>query len=306
MKSILFILTCTIIACCCNCQMKSQQDTVLSGIDSANSYTNPLLQRGTEPWVIYHDSFYYYTQSTENEISLWKTSDLTQLRTAMHKIIYNPKGQVGHAHIWAPELHFIQGKWFLYYTADDGNTDNHQLYVAVNDSTDPMKGNPWTLSSDRILISIPTYEWERQWICPDGSQSAYPIYVNENPQAFITPTKVNIYYSASGLWTPYYCIGKLEADINSDLLDPHSWKKYSEPVFMHNAKDSIFSPGGSVFFYSPKRSNWYMIYHARNKPNDAPGEIDSRSPRLQPIQQSPNGDLILGKPIRIDSLLPCP
>lgn len=360
MKSILFILTCTIIACCCNCQMKSQQDTALSDIDSANSYTNPLLQRGTEPWVIYHDSFYYYTQSTENEISLWKTSDLTQLRTAMHKIIYDPKGQVGHAHIWAPELHFIQGKWFLYYTADDGNTDNHQLYVAVNDSTDPMKGafiykghivtdkqkswaihpntffiddkqyliwsgwqtkradeetqciyiasmeNPWTLSSDRILISIPTYEWERQWICPDGSQSAYPIYVNENPQAFITPTKVNIYYSASGLWTPYYCIGKLEANIDSDLLDPHSWKKYSEPVFMHNAKDSIFSPGGSVFFYSPKRSNWYMIYHARNKPNDAPGEIDSRSPRLQPIQQSPNGDLILGKPIRIDSLLPCP
>ena len=362
MKSILFILTCTIIACCCNCQMKSQQDTALSDIDSANSYTNPLLQRGTEPWVIYHDSFYYYTQSTENEISLWKTSDLTQLRTAMHKIIYDPKGQVGHAHIWAPELHFIQGKWFLYYTADDGNTDNHQLYVAVNDSTDPMKGafiykghivtdkqkswaihpntffiddkqyliwsgwpkrriveetqciyiasmkNPWTLSSNRVMISKPEYSWERQWINPDGSRTAYPIYVNEAPTFFKSQDgdKLCIYYSASGCWSPYYCVGMLTADADADLLNPASWHKADKPVFCSSPQDSIWGPGSVSFVPSPDETEWYVLYHARPIPNGITGGDESRSIRMQKVGWDENGMPVLGSPVRLDTLLPKP
>lgn len=44
--------------------------------------------------------------------------------------------------------------------------------------------NPWTLSSDRVLISKPEYEWECQWVNPDGSKTAYPIHVNEAPHFF--------------------------------------------------------------------------------------------------------------------------
>ena len=73
--------------------------------------------------------------------------------------------------------------------------------------------NPWTLSSDRVLISKPEYEWECQWVNPDGSKTAYPIHVNEAPHFFQPKNKdkVCIFYSASGSWTPYYCVGLLTA-----------------------------------------------------------------------------------------------
>ena len=28
--------------------------------------------------------------------------------------------------VWAPEIHRIDGKWYVYYAADDGNSDNHR------------------------------------------------------------------------------------------------------------------------------------------------------------------------------------
>ena len=42
--------------------------------------------------------------------------------------------------LWAPEIHRINDKWYIYYAADDGNTDNHQIYVLENDARTPMEG----------------------------------------------------------------------------------------------------------------------------------------------------------------------
>ena len=135
------------------------------------------------------------------------------------------------------------------------------------------------------MIAEPEYEWERQWISPDGSKTAYPIHVNESPQFFESKNKdkVLIYYCASGSWTPYYCIGLLTADAGSDLTNAASWKKQDTPVFEQQPEDSVFGPGSPSFVPTPDEKEWYMLYHARKIPNDAPGATDSRSPRLQKI-----------------------
>lgn len=357
--SIILLTTTMLLFGCGSRNSSGKHQTEIPETDST-MYSNPLLEAGAEPWVTYHNGNYYYTQGSESEITLWKTKDLSKLSSAEHKIIYTPVQQTAKYHLWAPELHYIDNKWYLYYTADDGNTDNHQIYVAENPSANPLEGqfqykahistdtgnswaihpnvfsigrkqymiwsgwqqrrteaetqciyiaemrNAWSLSSERVLISRPEYEWERQWVNPDGNKSAYPIYVNENPQSFISHDKVIIYYCASGSWTPYYCVGKLEADIKSNLLNPKSWKKSREPIFMQNARDSIFSTGGLCFVQSRDKSRWYMLYHARKIPNDAPGAIDSRSPRMQPIGLTSSGEPILGKPVPTDSLLQKP
>lgn len=128
--------------------------------------------------------------------------------------------------------------------------------------------NPWTLSSDRVLISKPEYEWECQWVNPDGSKTAYPIHVNEAPHFFQPKNKdkVCIFYSASGSWTPYYCVGLLTADANANLLDPASWKKHPTPVFQQKPENEVFGPGGSSFVSSPDGKECYMLYHARQIP----------------------------------------
>ena len=43
--------------------------------------------------------------------------------------------------------------------------ENQCIYIAEME-------NPWTLASDRILISEPEYEWECQWISIDGNKTA--------------------------------------------------------------------------------------------------------------------------------------
>ena len=101
--------------------------------------------------------------------------------------------------------------------------------------------NPWTLATERVLISKPEYEWERQWVNPDGGRTAYPIYVNESPQYFHSKDNrtVIVYYAASGCWSPYYCTGMLTADADSDLLNPASWKKSPVPVFQQITEDGV-------------------------------------------------------------------
>ena len=56
------------------------------------------------------------------------------------KEVWVPKDPSNSYHLWNPEIRNIDGKWYIYFAADDGNTDNHQIYVIENDSPDPMQG----------------------------------------------------------------------------------------------------------------------------------------------------------------------
>jgi GH43 family beta-xylosidase len=167
--------------------------------------------------------------------------------------------------------------------------------------------NPWTLASDRILISKPEYEWECQWISVDGNKTGYPIHVNEAPQFFRSKNKdkLLIYYSASGNWTPYYCVGLLTADANSDLLNPNSWKKSLEPVFKQAPENHVYGPGSLCFIPSPDKKEWYILYHARNALRDM-FVLDGRTTRIQKIEWDENGIPILGIPQKESTLLQKP
>jgi GH43 family beta-xylosidase len=46
--------------------------------------------------------------------------------------------------IWAPELHFYDGKFYFYFTADDGQNINHRIWVLENSSPDPTFGT-WVM-----------------------------------------------------------------------------------------------------------------------------------------------------------------
>lgn len=154
--------------------------------------------------------------------------------------------------------------------------------------------NPWTLKSKRILISRPEYEWERQWITANGLRSAYPIFVNENPEAFLSPDgkKVIVAYSASGIWTTYNSLGLLYADTRSNLLDPHSWTKISEPQFVADSTSGLFGTSNISMVQSTDRTKTYMLYEAKHEEN---GYIP-RDIRLKEITWDKNGLPVFGEP----------
>src|SRR3954471_11569177 len=79
--------------------------TVLRSHKQQATFKNPILPSGADPWNIYKDGFYYYTHTMGDSIVIWKTKDLTQLRTAEKKTIWiPPKGKPYSRQLWAPEM----------------------------------------------------------------------------------------------------------------------------------------------------------------------------------------------------------
>src|SRR5579884_2487193 len=109
------------------------------------TFTNPLLDSGPDPWVESRDGWYYYMNTTTVNLVVRKTRDITGLRDAQSKVVWQPPATGPYSKdIWAPEIHFVNGKWYIYFAADDhGDNRTHRIYVIENASSDPLSGD-WT------------------------------------------------------------------------------------------------------------------------------------------------------------------
>lgn len=319
------------------------------------TFTNPLLPAGADPWCMYKDGYYYYTHTTGRNITLWKTKSIADLKSAEKKVVFTPPAKGPYSkELWAPEIHFLQNKWYIYFAADSGKNIDHRMWVLENSAADPLQGewtvkgklttpddkwsidgsvfehnrqlymiwsgwegdvngqqniymakmkNPWTVESKRVKISSPEYAWERNGKIsnPDDPPN---VYVNEGPQVLVNGNKLFLIYSASGCWTDTYALGMLSAKSNSDLMDPKSWKKSSEPVFKQSIENSVYAPGHNSFFQSPDGKENYILYHANAKPGQGCGGY--RSPRAQKFTWNKDGTPNFGVPVKEGELLLIP
>jgi GH43 family beta-xylosidase len=133
------------------------------------TFTNPLLPAGADPWSVYKDGYYYYTQTFGNRLVLWKTKSISRLATAPQKTVFTPpKGTLYSKQLWAPELHFINNKWYLYFAADSGRNEDHRIWVLENSSRDPLQGQ-WNLkgkvadASDKWAIDASVFQHKGRW-----------------------------------------------------------------------------------------------------------------------------------------------
>ncbi|MGI4883513.1 MAG: glycoside hydrolase family 43 protein [Janthinobacterium lividum] len=323
---------------------------------AAATFTNPLLPAGADPWTIYHGGYYYYTHTTGRNLTLWKTKSLADLKTAEHKVVWTPPATGPNSHdIWAPELHFLRGKWYLYYAADAGTNDSHRLWVLENASPDPLQGtwtdrgkladpaadkwaidgsvfenngqlyliwsgwegdangrqniylapmqSPWALAGPRVLVSTPTYAWERNGDLNSPNDPPH-VDVNEGPEVLRHGDKLYLVYSASGCWTDFYALGMLTAAASSDLRTSAAWTKTPTPVFQQSPENKVYAPGHNSFFLSPDGQQNWLLYHA----NDAPGQGCGRfrTPRMQPFTWGPDGAPSFGQPVPAGQALAVP
>ncbi|GAB3586013.1 glycoside hydrolase family 43 protein [Hymenobacter daeguensis] len=111
---------------------------------SGRTFTNPLKVNGPDPWVIRRGGFYYYTNTMGRNITLWKASTLEGVKEATGAVVWTPPAAGPNStQIWAPELHFLGGKWYLYYTASDKakpSDATRYVFVLENSSADPTTG----------------------------------------------------------------------------------------------------------------------------------------------------------------------
>lgn len=284
------------------CQSKdnNSKETNLVNTNLAEiTFNNKLTNKGQDPWVIWHKDAYYYCYSSNRGVHVAKADNLGEIGDAKAELVWTPSDMAYCSEIWAPELHFIDGHWYIYVAADNGNNENHRMLClegtgesplekfqqksVLKDSTDrwAIDGtvmdykdklyfiwsgwegtenvaqniyiaemeNPWTISSERTMISCPEYDWE----------TIGEPHVNEGPTVLELNGTYHVVYSASGSWTDDYCLGMLTLD-GKDPMKADAWKKQDTPVF--SKTDAIFGPGHASFTTSPDGSKHFIVYHA--------------------------------------------
>ncbi|SFE06422.1 Beta-xylosidase, GH43 family [Paenibacillus catalpae] len=109
----------------------------------------PIILQRADPWVYKHeDGFYYFTASVPeyDRIEVRRASTIAGLAEAEPVVAWrrHASGMMS-ANIWAPEIHFIDGKWYIYFAAarttetNDGLFD-HRMFVLENESANPLEG----------------------------------------------------------------------------------------------------------------------------------------------------------------------
>lgn len=270
-------------------------------------WSNPILPQRADPHVALHsDGWYYFTATVPeyDRIELRRARTLEGLATAETKVVWrkHASGPMSH-HIWAPEIHSINGKWYVYFAAGRAEAIwDIRMYVLENDSANPLEGT-WAekgqikMNWESFTLDATTFEhrgarylvWaqsvpERQgtslfiakmdtpWTItgtqacltrPELAWERIGHNVNEAPAVIHRNGRLFMTYSASAT-DANYCVGLLTADENADLLDPQSWSKSPTPVFKSNPATSQYGPGHNCFTTTPDGKTDILVYHARN------------------------------------------
>ncbi len=107
--------------------------------------TNPLILQRADPDIYRHTDGYYYFTATVPEydlIELRRAESIQGLSTAAPSVIWraHASGEMA-SHIWAPELHTVDGSWYVYFAAgSSSNVWDIRVYVLSNDSANPLEG----------------------------------------------------------------------------------------------------------------------------------------------------------------------
>jgi len=151
---------------------------------AAATFTNPVLGQGADPFVTVVDGRYWSIQSTGNGVSLRSSASLTTLGTAEAETIFSGgDGGSPCCEWWAPELHEIDGRWYVYVAADDGDNVNHRSYVLKADKIEgpyrfagelALPGRHWSIDSTVFTVGSKRYvAWSGWPGATNGQQNLY-------------------------------------------------------------------------------------------------------------------------------------
>lgn len=271
-------------------------------------FDNPIAEQRADPWVHKTDDGIYYLIATVPEydrIVIRKANSINGLKEAKEKEVWHKHktGVMGH-HIWAPELHKIDGVWYIYFAAGEAeNIWNIRMWVLSNPSEDPMKG-AWTeagqIKTQKESFSLDATTFvhkEKRYLIwaqnVRGGSHGTALVLSEmkNPTTLTGPEVIltepefswekmkynvnegpavimkneKIFVTYSASATNHnYCMGLLWIDAEADLLDASNWHKSPGPVFYTNEDLKRYGPGHNSFTTAEDGKTTVMIYHARD------------------------------------------
>lgn len=114
-----------------------------------NIYNNPIVIQRADPCIYKHiDGYYYFTASVPafDSIELRRAKKINDLQDSETVTVWrkHESGEMSQL-IWAPEIHYINNKWYIYFAAAPdrtvtGITFNHKMYVIECEAENPLEG----------------------------------------------------------------------------------------------------------------------------------------------------------------------
>ncbi|WP_026931676.1 glycoside hydrolase family 43 protein [Glycomyces tenuis] len=153
---------------------------------TAGRFPNPFIEQRADPQIVRHsDGRYYFTATVPSfdRIVLRASESLAGLREAEEVTIWtaHESGPMG-SHIWAPELHWIDGAWYVYFAAGEAGDETAdvwriRMYVLENTGANPLEGT-WT-ERGRIRTPIDSFSLDATTFACAGRR--YLCWAQHNP-----------------------------------------------------------------------------------------------------------------------------
>lgn len=203
-------------------------------------FPNPLIDQRADPWVCRHaDGYYYLTASVPeyDRIELRRSRTLAGLADGERAVVWTkPPSGPNSALIWAPELHHIDGKWYIYFAAAPSEEIvdglfNHRMYVLENGSSDPFAGD-W-IEKGRIATAWDTFSLDATSFAHRGKR--YLVWAQKAPDI---EGNSNLYISE--MENPWTLRGKQALLTKPDL----PWERIG---FLVNEGPAVLERGGKLF-----------------------------------------------------------
>ncbi|KAK5656622.1 hypothetical protein OQA88_4602 [Cercophora sp. LCS_1] len=305
--------------------------SLFSALVGGATFSNPLRTgNGSDPFLVHVDGYYYLPTTTWRDIQLIRAKTIEGPKAGESKTIYamaNPNPEGGND-VWAPELHKVNGTWYVYYSQGRKSwvltggsepwgpyTDSKQVHQewGIDATLVEITGwgtyYVWSCTVDNLqslciaklvtptsigplsTLSQPTEEWER-----------IEVPVNEGPAGLYRGNKTWIAYSASFCKTPDYVVATLLRDGVGDPLKASSWKKSSGPVF--SSANGNYGTAHNGFFTSPDGTEVWNIYHATQNPSGSCGA--DRQTFAQVLNWDADGSPDFGRPVKAGDVLKAP
>ena len=234
------------------------------------TFSNPI-DYGADPWVIRHDGSYYTVESANGGIWVYRSSSLTQPKQNGVRVWTPPDTGWNRTNVWAPELHFINGKWYIYYAAGRSGPPFTEQRAGVLESA---TADPQGAYADRGMLytgdSVATGAhnvWAIDLTVHEINGALYAVWSGWLDNATTDRTPQHLYMARmSNPWT----IATNRVHISAPTAD---WERGTEldlqegPEFLENA--------GQLFIIYSTRESWLPAYKL--------GQLRLRAPLTDPM-----------------------
>ena len=211
-------------------------------MDKTVKYNEPWILQRADPYVYKHtDGTYYFTASVPayDTVVLRSSKTLAGLAEAEEKVLWR-KHESGpmSKHIWAPEIHYLFGKWYIYFAG--GEIDDEweiRPYVLECQGDDPMQ-DEWIEKGKMVRAEGDEFSFEAFSL--DAT-----VFENKGRWYYIWAEKVGVGKQISNLYIAEMENGYTLKTIQVLLTTPdYDWERHG---FWVNEGPGIIKHNGKIF-----------------------------------------------------------